>query len=287
MDVPGSALARHLAGSGIACETVLETGSTNSDLLARARLRAPDQVVLRAALRQTEGRGRHGRRWHGSADGALLFSVALPWQLAAAASASVTLACGLAVAQALQVRLAGHPAVLAVKWPNDILLDGAKLAGILAEMTEDPAGARTLVVGMGFNLANDAQQLAHIAATDAHLPPTPATDLAHVLGRAAVLAERDAWLARLARALVAGAQEYARSGFAPLRAAFNAVCAYRDERVQLRGAGARVVDGIARGVDDQGRFLLDVAGDTIALSSGELSLRGAEPATVPGGGSAA
>lgn len=281
-------LARHLDGVALDRELVIETTSTNADLVARARVAAPRRPMLRAAQRQTQGRGRRGRRWHGSDGGALLFSLAVPWERDPAASAAVTLACGIAVAVALREQLAPQQARVRVKWPNDILLDDGKLAGILVEMAEDGAGARTLVIGMGINLASDrdlharvaqdsaqdsAQDPAQEPAHDAPAPTLAVADLASVLGADRVLTEREAWLARLVRALLGAAHHFAREGFAGGPAAFAACCAFDGRAIDVLGAGAVGRSGIQRGVDGQGRLLVESAGVLHAVNSGEVSVR--------------
>ena len=269
-------LEQHLGDLVADREMVDVTTSTNADLLARARQRAPARPVLRVARRQTQGRGRRGRSWHGSDAGSLLFSLALPWGRDAAASASVTLACGIEAAAAVQECLPANTRVL-VKWPNDLLLNGGKLAGILVELADDTQGARTLVIGMGINLCSDIALRDRIAGDRAKSEPSSAAvavaDLASVLGNAAVLSQREIWLARLARALLTTAQRYEHNGFAGGPAAFGACCAYRDAVVEAYGAGGPVITGILRGVDSEGRLLLESSGALRPLNSGEISLR--------------
>jgi BirA family biotin operon repressor/biotin-[acetyl-CoA-carboxylase] ligase len=262
------AVRRHLQRPEVECDLVASTGSTNADLVERARARAPDHPILRAADVQTGGRGRQGRHWHASAGGSLLFSVAVPWTRAPVRSAAVTLACGLAAAQCLHAQ----GVEVQVKWPNDLLLDGRKLAGMLTEVAQDPAGRSTLVVGMGLNLVVDAQARARIA--------HPVAELAERLGRAAVRAERERWLAALAGALIDAAVDFERRGFAPLKAAFQARCAYLGAAVIVHGnagdggAGAReAASGILRGVDEHGHLRIETSAGTRTLVSGELSLR--------------
>lgn len=264
-------LERHLGPLPIGRELVESTTSTNADLLARARERAPLRPVLRVARRQTQGRGRRGRRWHGG-EGSLLFSLALPWRRDVAASAAVTLACGIAAATVLRERAGAQADRIRVKWPNDLLIDGAKVAGILVEMADDPQGARTLVIGMGINLVADPELREDIAA-DAGAAPVVVADLGSLLGVEAVLARREALLAELVRALVSAAQRYEHEGFAGGPAAFDACCAYRGLAVAVQGAGAPARTGILRGVDAEGCLLLESGGMVHHLNSGELSLR--------------
>jgi len=152
-------------------EAVEVTDSTNSDLLARARVQAPQRPWLLAAGWQRAGRGRHGRAWSTPPGDAALLSVAVALRQQAAL-APLTLACGVGVAESLQA--AGVDVRL--KWPNDVLLAGRKLAGILAELALDPRGVRTVVLGIGLNLVLPPDSLARIA--------QPAAALAEVLDAA-------------------------------------------------------------------------------------------------------
>jgi BirA family biotin operon repressor/biotin-[acetyl-CoA-carboxylase] ligase len=256
-------LAGLLAHTDLEVEVVESTGSTNADLLRRASEAAPERPVLRAADRQTAGRGRRGRSWHGAPRGSLLFSVALRWERAPADAAGVTLACALAVARCLeQARID-----VMLKWPNDILLDGRKLAGMLAEIAEDRAGRRTLVIGLGMNLWLDQ----HTRAAIGHA----VAELAERIAPAQLRADRERWLARLAEAIVAAARAFAQQGFAPLQHEFNARLAYRGEAVAAigGGSGANAIHGIVHGVDAQGLLHLESEQGARALASGELSLR--------------
>src|SRR5437868_7572727 len=113
-----------------AIDIVDETGSTNADLLQACRA-APwrDTAAVRLAYCQTAGRGRQGRPWQGQAG--LTFSVALPLPLAPAQLSGLSLAVGLALAEALSACDARLAQAITLKWPNDWQVDGRKLAGIL------------------------------------------------------------------------------------------------------------------------------------------------------------
>jgi BirA family biotin operon repressor/biotin-[acetyl-CoA-carboxylase] ligase len=250
-------------------EIVPTTASTNSDLMQRARERAMDGPVARVADEQTAGRGRLGRTWEGAPGASIFLSVAVPWRREAASSAAVTLACGVAVAQALS----REGIEVALKWPNDILLDGRKLAGILTEVAEDPAGERTLVAGLGLNLDLGDEVRGRI--------DVPVADLAQCRDPALLRAQRERWIVCLAEAMLESVQRFESHGFRVFRAAFDSVFAYRDAPVQvlaaLAGAGAAndnvLHQGIARGVDGDGRLLLETDGRVIAVTSGEIRLR--------------
>jgi len=137
--------------------------STNRHLLSEAARGCGEGVVAVADV-QSAGRGRHGRTWTAAPGAALLVSVLLRPELPPERLHLVTLATGVAAAEAVQ-EVAGFDARL--KWPNDLMVDDRKLAGILAEA--DGAGA--IVVGMGLNLRSDAfpPEIAGIAtALDRH-----------------------------------------------------------------------------------------------------------------------
>ena len=246
------------AAPGFEVEAVQETASTNTDLLQRVRRAQPPRPLLRAALRQTAGRGRHGRRWFAAAGDALLFSLAVPMTADGARIAAATLACGVGAAEPL--RAAGVP--VSLKWPNDLLLDGRKLGGVLCELAADGEGRRTLVVGVGVNLHLDA------ATRDSIGQPAAALD-------EVMTAEvRREWLiGRIATAVLDALRLYDEQGFVPLQPRFMALFGQRDAAVDLLELGARVASGRALGVDGEGRLLLQTAQGVRVCSSGELSLR--------------
>lgn len=267
------ALARALQGADLDWELAPSLPSTHAELAGRARRGPPRRPTLLAADEQTAGRGRRGRSWSSVAGHSLLFSLSLPWRRDPAASAAVTLACGVALAHCLAAR----GVTVQVKWPNDLLLHGRKLAGILAELVEhrsdahtgrgDGAGgpAHTLVLGVGMNLRVDAAQQARI--------DQPAAGLEEA---AAGAAAREEWLAALALALLEGAQDFEQRGFAHRCAEFNRLCAYLGEPVNLvEGAGGAARQGILRGADEDGRLLLESDGRVLAMMSGDVSLRAA------------
>ncbi len=126
-------------------EWVAETGSTNTDLVAAGARGAPDRTVLAADL-QTAGRGRLDRRWEAPAGANLL--VSMLFRDVPAHPHELTRRVALAAVAAAENAVGVHPLL---KWPNDILLDGAKLAGILAQAGSSAAGP-FVVVGIGVNI---------------------------------------------------------------------------------------------------------------------------------------
>ncbi|MDF3886970.1 biotin--[acetyl-CoA-carboxylase] ligase [Cupriavidus basilensis] len=251
------------AASGWTLDVVDETGSTNADLTQACRS-APwtEAGALRLAYRQTAGRGRQGRPWQGQAG--LTFSVAMPLPLAPSQLSGLSLAVGLALAEALADCDARLGAAVGLKWPNDLQIDGRKLAGILIESV--PAGPQRVwaVIGIGLNLVRDAQMEASLgrslAGVTEYLPDCdPTALLAAVLNRLATM--RDDFLAQ---------------GFAPMAARWSARDAYRDQPVRLLHDGRVQAEGLARGVDGDGHLLLETPMGLERIASGEVSLRPAD-----------
>ena len=246
--------------SADAVSTVIETGSTQADLLACVRAQQPAGRLLRVAAVQTAGRGRQGRRWHAAPGACLQFSLACPLAQSAVPPA-LTLGAGVALAEAL----AEVAADVQLKWPNDLLLSQRKLGGMLAELAVDREGRRTLVVGVGINLWLD------VAARDAI--GTPAACLAERVAPEPLLAMREALLGRLAAALAHAIDDCVARGFVPWQARFMQRFALLGQRVQIVEQGVRVAEGRALGVDGDGRLLLDTGTRTLAFAHGDVSLR--------------
>lgn len=127
-------------------EVVAETGSTNADLLAAAAAGAPGGTVLRA-LHQTAGRGRLGRVWEAPPGANLLVSFLFRSRLDAPHRATQRVAVAAAVAAE---RLTARPVM--IKWPNDLLLDGEKLGGILTQVGGSGGRVEYVVPGLGLNV---------------------------------------------------------------------------------------------------------------------------------------
>jgi len=259
--LPSSARVVALAGnaaSAVAFEIVAETGSTNADLLARVATLT--QPTLRWAQRQTAGRGRAGRPWLAADDGALTFSLAWKLTLSPQALSGLSLAVGVALAR----QLAARGVAVQLKWPNDLLRDGAKLAGILIETAADrrERGALWVVIGVGLNLAQG-------------------DELGAQLGRAAAdigqpQADREAWMAALLAGLCEMLPVFECEGFAPFAQEWNGFDAYAGCEVNILDRGEVLHHGRAVGVDEAGRLLLDTAAGRVTVMAGDVSLRMAE-----------
>ncbi|HEX3777353.1 MAG TPA: biotin--[acetyl-CoA-carboxylase] ligase [Polyangiaceae bacterium] len=228
------------------------TGSTNDDALSAARSGAPHGSIF-LADEQTKGRGRRGHSWFAAPGESLLFSVLLRPKLELAQTSALTLAIGLALRDAIAPQIA---LPLELKWPNDLLADGKKLAGVLVESQLQGERLQAVVVGVGLNVATR-EFPAEIAGI--------ATSLA-LLGAAKL--EREALLFELLDAIAARLEAYERRGVAGLLTELNAVDALRGKRVRVDDTC-----GVGRGLDDQGRLLLeDDAGKIQAVLSGTVEL---------------
>ena len=251
-DLPGVAEAIWQAVApllpGFTVEVVPELDSTNTELMRRSRAGRTDPVLL-VAQRQTAGRGRLGRAWHGEPGSALTFSLGLP--LAPADWSGMSLAVGVALAESL------HPEIR-LKWPNDLWLHGRKLAGILIETAStggEAGAARYCVIGAGINVA-----------------PPPAAGLGTApawLGELWPDAHPGPVLLQVAAPLVQAVQLFERAGFAAFRARFDARDALRGRSVVLSDGTA----GTVAGTNEQGALLVHTAGAVKTVTSSEVSVR--------------
>jgi len=247
------AIAR-LSTSGVAVEVVRETGSTNADLLARAsQLDAP---LLLIAEHQSAGRGRAGRSWLSSPEGSLTFSLAWRFDGGPQALSGLPLAVGVALAETL----AALGQQVQLKWPNDLLKDGDKLAGILIETQAAPGGGTWTVIGIGLNLLMPDEMEAQLGRSAAGVP---------WLARM----ERDVLMAALLDGLANALREFAARGFAAFSTRWNLHHAWQGQTVVLLDNGAVLHEGRAAGVDDSGRLLLDTDAGRVPVLAGDVSLR--------------
>ena len=243
-----------------------ETGSTNSDLLAAARAGAPEGTVLAAEV-QTAGRGRLDRRWTCPPRAALSFSVLLrPDGVPAVDRGWIPLLAGVAVAAGLRAQ-AGLDARL--KWPNDVLIGGAKIAGILAEQAGD-----AIVLGIGINVTTRRDELPVPHATSVVLAGA-APDREQLL--VAVLGELETWYRRWVAAVAAGPPVLAGTVLAGpggdpagLRAEYLRLSATVGQQVRVSMPGGKLVTGRAGDVDATGRLVVGTASGPVAVSAGDV-----------------
>jgi BirA family transcriptional regulator, biotin operon repressor / biotin---[acetyl-CoA-carboxylase] ligase len=260
-------------GPWVGLDVVAATGSTNADLAARARAGTADHGWVLAADHQDAGRGRRGRSWTAPPRTAIAVSVLVrpgdrpgdrrdrpngPPGVPVTAWSWLPLLAGLAVTDAL-IRVCGVDARL--KWPNDVLIDGRKVAGVLAEVVEHPAGS-AVVLGIGLNVSQTRAELPVPTATSLRLAGSSTTD-------------RDVVLRAVLRALGDRYTSWQGAGGDPRASGVGA--GYR-ERCATLGFAVRVtlpqgteLTGTAEGVDEAGRLLVrDEAGLRHVLAAGDV-----------------
>jgi BirA family biotin operon repressor/biotin-[acetyl-CoA-carboxylase] ligase len=247
--------------AGLAELVVLDTvGSTSAHLLPMRPPRSGLGIAC-VAEQQTAGRGRRGRRWVSPFGANVYLSLLWQFDLAATALAGLSLAAGVAVADAL--RGLGVPGI-ALKWPNDLLWQDRKLGGILVELAGEAEGPTRAVIGVGINHRMPAEAGAAIDQDWA--------DLAGALPDATP--SRLALVASLLDHLVAAMRQFAAAGLAPFLPAWEGLDALRGRAVVVQ-LGDGVVNGTALGVAPSGALRLATAeGDRLFLG-GEVSLRAA------------
>jgi BirA family biotin operon repressor/biotin-[acetyl-CoA-carboxylase] ligase len=248
MDLPLSRLA---APRLVALDTV---GSTNDELSRRATADPsawPDGAVV-VTLDQTAGRGRRGRVWVAPPGRTLAVSVLCAPGRDGLDPGWLPLVAGLALVETLRA-VVPAPAEVALKWPNDVLVDGRKVSGILGELVSPGR----YVIGTGLNLTLEERQLPTPTSTSLRLAGVPAPDVD------AILAAYLAGFRDRCRAFVDAAGDARAAGLVE-EIARVCVTIGRDVRVELPGGGELL--GRATGVDDDGRLTVESAGDPVATS---------------------
>ncbi len=237
---------------------VLEsTDSTNSEVLRQfaGGARGPLLVV---AERQERGRGRRGREWVSPFAVNLYYSLGIRIEGGSFPLSGLSLSVGLAVLGALrEVGCLG----VGLKWPNDLLLGGRKIAGVLLELAGDPADACHVVIGIGINVNMRADGSVSIDQPWTSLRES----LGHVVDRTDLVLSLGRWLRHYLDLHGSG-------GFSALREEWESWHLWQDKEVSLL-AGTHRIDGRVLGVDRLGSLRLDVAGEERQFSGGELSLR--------------
>ncbi len=230
--------------------------STNAEArrLAEGGERGPLWITAQA---QTEGRGRRGRSWSTQV-GNLAATLLLTTDRPAAEAAQIAFVAALAVADAFDAFVPAG--LISIKWPNDVLLDGRKAAGILVESGERPSGGLWVAVGCGLNLAEAPRDLERPAACvadhlRADLRETPSPDAA---------------LTALARGFAARLQAWETHGFAPIAAAWTARAAGLG-RACIARLGQESVEGVAEGLDSDGALRLRMASGAVRrITAGDV-----------------
>ncbi|PSQ97068.1 MAG: biotin--[acetyl-CoA-carboxylase] ligase [Bacteroidetes bacterium SW_9_63_38] len=237
-------------------------GSTNTAAAEWARKGAEEGSVVVTEY-QSEGRGRHGRTWDAEKGTNLMFSVVLCPTLEADRLSLITVASSVAVAEAIDAFMTGHEAAL--KWPNDVLLEGRKTCGMLLESSLSGAqNAEVVVLGVGLNVNQTAFPDALVdTATSLHL----------VTGRAV---PRAALLARVLARLEAqyDAVQSGPSARDAVRAAFHERLAALQESMTFRASETGdTITGVVQGITDTGALRLDTPDGPRIVHAGEVTSR--------------
>lgn len=236
------------------------TGSTNADLL-KAGAPPPGQFDFLTAEYQRAGRGRRARSWLSPPGGSICLS--LGWSFASLPPEAGALGLVIGVCALRALRACGVRPV-ALKWPNDLVVDGAKLGGILIELRAESAGPAFIVVGIGLNVALGPPLNAAVEATG-----TRPTDLA-ALG--VMRCDRSALAGALIAASVEGLVQFERSGFSAFAEAWRSADALAGKPV-LVSADSGPVSGHARGIDANGALCVQTRDGLQRFTSGEVSVR--------------
>lgn len=235
-------------------EAVAETGSTNADLLARAAAGTDIRGAVLLADYQSAGRGRHGRSWTAPRGSQIAMSVAIDvdgvnpdgWGW-------IPLLTGVAVAEAVRQVSDIQPTL---KWPNDVQVDGGKLAGILAEVAApDPV----IVVGLGLN----------VSLTPDEAPTDTATSLT-MLGLTGV--DRDELAAAILRCLGDRVATWRAAGAdAGLTGDYRRLSGTLGSRVRAELPGGQQIIGTATDIDPLGRLVIDDGTAPVIVAAGDIT----------------
>lgn len=237
--------------------TVLQTvDSTNSEAAREAGSHESGAVWL--AEQQTAGRGRRGRQWL-SPQAANIY-MSMLWHLpdSVASSAGVSLAVGVAISDAL--RVIGFDRAR-LKWPNDVLVDGKKLGGILLEMHTLKSGAQVIIIGVGLNVSMPADEAKEIDQAWTDLCTEHSPELS-----------RNALAAQLISSIQASLLDFEREGFAAFKSRWQTLDALAGQQLVL-SAGTEQITGRAAGLADDGALQLETGQGVQSFYAGEISVR--------------
>ena len=236
-------------------ELVAHIPSTNTELVRRALTGSIDGSAVLAEV-QTAGRGRRGRAWRSPFARNLALSVGIRIDRSLVEVGAASLVVGVAVAEALAaVGLHG----VALKWPNDVLLDGRKLSGILMELPR-AAEPPELVVGIGINVGG-----AEIVAGEVDQGVADVTERVPDVSRNRLAGQ-------VIDSVFDRCRRFERDGFEPVRSAYDALHGFHGETVRVV-AGSESVAGVVLGVAPDGALRLRTGSGEREFSGGEVSLR--------------
>lgn len=231
-------------------------GSTNSELLRRSAPLRGTEVLL--AERQTGGRGRRGRQWASPLAANIYLSLSRAFAGGLSRMGGLSLVAGVAAGEAL--RALGIDGV-GLKWPNDLLVDGRKLGGLLVEGGGEFAGPARAVIGLGLNVRMPAALASAIE--------QPWTDLDTLAGAPV---SRNTVVAVLLSHLLPALDQFEREGLAPFLSRYAALDVLAGRQVRVEEAGV-LHEGLACGLAEDGALRVCIEGTERHFHAGEVSVR--------------
>ena len=241
-------------------DIVLTIGSTNTELLARGAAGAASGTCVAAEM-QTAGRGRRGRVWQSKFAGSLTYSLLWRFEKGAAELGGLSLMVGLALARAL--RATGVSDAM-LKWPNDVLVNGEKLAGILIETQGDMLGPTVAVIGVGVNIG--------LPESLKLLIDQPATDVLSHVGK---FSSRNDLLALMLRELVVALDQFSQHGFKVFKDDWTTLHALHGQLITVRQSHLAAYDAVVKDVGNDGSLIVEPInqpGKRETLTSAEISV---------------
>jgi BirA family biotin operon repressor/biotin-[acetyl-CoA-carboxylase] ligase len=252
-------LAPHFRGAWRRVHWLPSVDSTQGVARDLARAGAPEGTVV-IAEQQTAGRGRLGRSWHSPKGLNLYCSIVLRPPLPPAAVPQVALVVGVGVAAAIEAETSRRPGI---KWPNDVLLGGRKVAGILVEMESEMERVHHVIAGIGVNLNTPRSAF-----------PRELRDKASsLLAATGVRVDRAAFTGRLLAAVEARYGRYLNEGFASVGAEWESYSCLTGKRVRVASPEGEVA-GRVLGLDADGALrLVGTRGEVVRVVAGEVTVR--------------
>lgn len=232
--------------------------STNTDLLQRSAPLRGVEVLL--AERQTGGRGRRGRHWASPLAAHIYLSLSRAFAGGLSRMGGLSLAMGVAVVEALHGQ--GFHGV-GLKWPNDVVIEGRKLGGLLVEGGGEFAGPARVVIGLGLNVRMPVAVAADIT--------QPWTDLESLAGRHV---SRNGVVTALLSALLPALEQFEQHGLAPFLPRYAAMDVLHGRVVRVEEAGV-MHEGIACGLAEDGALRVRIGERETCFHAGEVSVRAA------------
>ena len=245
------------------CVSLMSPGRWTPPTRCSSRVPTRPRTSRKCSSRNSrpQGRGRRGRTWIAPPGGAICLSLSWTFQQAPEDLGALGLAIGVCVLRALkEFDLKG----VALKWPNDILIDGRKLGGILIDLRAESAGPACVVIGLGLNVALGSTLLRKIAATG--LPPTDLVTAG--MERPC----RNSLAAAVITAILRALPEFERQGLRPFVEEWRGADVLHGRPVDVHAADG-VARGLARGVDVHGALLIETAQGVRRFISGDVTVR--------------